>query len=109
MNDNLTKEDIIKFYKYKRDFLFYDEWGFYFLLLFMYKYSYPYWIIFPILFYGGSAIYTSYSNLDKIEKYIVPIDQDVYIFTPSIVNFMKDIKSYFSMKRQSPFHKSHDE
>lgn len=72
--------DLIKFYSFKRTILFFDEWGFYILLLTLYRYSFPFWLIFSILFYGGGAIYTSYVNLNKIESEIVNVDQEIYVF-----------------------------
>lgn len=104
MDNNLTKSKLILFYRYKRTFLLFDEWGFYILLLFMYKYMFPYWIIFPVLFYGGTALYTSYTNLDKIEQRIVNIRQDIYILNDTIsdmFSFLINIKDYFH--RQTPF------
>lgn len=76
----VSKRDLIKFYNFKRTILFFDEWGFYLLLLSLYKYSYPIWLILPIMFYGGGAIYTSYVNLNKIESEIVDVDQEIYVF-----------------------------
>lgn len=72
--------DLIKFYSFKRTILFFDEWGFYLLLLTLYRYSFPFWLILSILFYGGGAIYTSYVNLNKIESEIVDVDQEIYVF-----------------------------
>jgi hypothetical protein len=71
-------KDIITLYKYKRIFLMIDEWGFYFLLLGLFYTGFPFWLISSILFYGGVAIYTSYKNLDKIESFIVPADQEIH-------------------------------
>lgn len=76
----ISKRDLIKFYNFKRTILFFDEWGFYLLLISLYKYSYPIWLIFPIMFYGGGAIYTSYVNLNKVESEIVDVDQEIYVF-----------------------------
>ena len=76
----ITKVDLIRFYTFKRSILFLDEWGFYILLLTLYKYSFPFWLIFSILFYGGGAIYTSYLNLNRIESEIINVNQEIYIF-----------------------------
>lgn len=67
----LTKENLIKFYLIKRMFLLIDEHFFYFWLYLVY--SSEYFIIFPFaLSYGLSCIYTSYTNLNLIEKIIEP-------------------------------------
>ena len=76
----IRSKELIKFYQFKRTVLFFDEWGFYLLLISLYKYSYPLWLIFPILFYGGGAIYTSYVNLNKVESEIVDVNQEIYVF-----------------------------
>jgi hypothetical protein len=73
----IRKKDLIQFYKYKRTFLLVDEWSFYLLLVFLHFYGMTLFIITPILFYGSLAIYTSYKNLDKIEKQIVSCDQEI--------------------------------
>jgi hypothetical protein len=80
----ISNKELIKFYQFKRTVLFFDEWGFYLLLISLYKYSYPFWLLFPILFYGGGAIYTSYVNLNKIETEIIDVDQEIYVFNDLI-------------------------
>jgi len=82
----LSNRDLIKFYQFKRTVLFFDEWGFYILLLTLYQYSYPLWLILPILFYGGGAIFTAYVNLNKVESEIIDVDQDIYVFKDLISN-----------------------
>jgi hypothetical protein len=107
--DDDNKSYWIKFYKIKRIMLMIDEWGFYFLLLFLYQQSYAYWLILSILFYGGSAIYTSYSNLNKLERLIIPVEQDIWIWNHSIIQKTSIVYhvlyDYFSLKRQNVFHK----
>ena len=34
---SITNRELIKFYQFKRTILFFDEWGFYLLLLTLYK------------------------------------------------------------------------
>jgi hypothetical protein len=82
----ISNRDLIKFYQFKRTVLFFDEWGFYLLLLTLYKYSYPLWLILPILFYGGGAIFTAYVNLNKVESEIIDVEQDIYVFKDLIYN-----------------------
>lgn len=103
-----TKEELMRFYSSKRTFLFFDEWSFYCLLICLYSFEFPIWLLSLILFYGGSAIYTSYHNLNMIESQIIHIEQKIFILEDSIFklyNFLFQIKDYFSMKRQSVFHK----
>jgi hypothetical protein len=83
---SITNRDLIKFYQFKRTVLFFDEWGFYLLLITLYRYSYPFWLILPILFYGGGAIFTAYVNLNKIESEIIEVNQDIYVFKDLIYN-----------------------
>lgn len=107
MDSSVSRTELLEFYKYKRIFLFLDEWSFYIMLTMLYMYSFPFLIIGGVLFYGGSALYTSYDNLDKIEKMIVPVEQNIYIFEDKIRNifeFLEQVKDYFSVTRQSPFH-----
>ena len=128
----VKRKDLIAFYKYKRTFVLIDEWGLYFLLIFLYYNSFPKSLIMAILFYGGTALYTSYKNLNKIEQQIVPLDQEIFAvrdvmmllsdsrknslvywtdhLQPNVqeawnhITFYRDqIKDYFSLKRQSPF------
>jgi hypothetical protein len=97
-------KDLITLYRYKRTFLMIDEWGLYFLLIGLFYTGFPMWLISSILFYGATAIYTSYKNLDKIEQQIVPVDQEIHalrdIAYATLVAF-KQIQDYFSMERQS--------
>jgi len=58
------------------------------------------------MFYGGTGIYTSYKNLEKIEKQIVSIDQDIYLIQDTIhevIRFSKLVMDYFSQRRQNIF------
>jgi hypothetical protein len=104
-SNEIRKKDLITFYRYKRTFLLIDEWSFYILLLVLY-YNISAWVILGIMFYGGTGIYTSYKNLEKIEKQIVSIDQDIYLIQDTIhevIRFSKLVMDYFSQRRQNIF------
>lgn len=79
-NDLVRKKDLIQFYKYKRMYLFLDEWGFYLVLVLMHHIGISLFIIFPVLVYGSLALYTSYKNIDLIESKIVPVQQEIYSY-----------------------------
>lgn len=83
---NISNKELIRFYQFKRTVLFFDEWGFYLLLVALYQYSFPILLILPILFYGGGAIFTSYVNLNKVESEIIKIDQEIYVFKDLFVH-----------------------
>jgi len=100
--EDLRKKDLITYYRYKRTFLLVDEWGFYTLLLFLYFYNVSYLLIASILLYGGTGIYTSYKNLEKLEKYLVSIDQETYLYRDVYelgLELSKSIQNYFSQSR----------
>lgn len=100
--EDLRKKDLITYYRYKRTFLFVDKWGFYTLLLFLYFYNVSYLLIASILLYGGTGIYTSYKNLEKLEKYLVSIDQETYLYRDVYelgLELSKSIQNYFSQSR----------
>ena len=80
MDSELRKKDLITYYRYKRTFLMTDEWGLYLLLLFLHYFNFSTILILSILVYGGTGIYTSYKNLEKLEKQLVPIDQDTFLY-----------------------------
>lgn len=70
---------LLKYYLIKRIFLFMDEWLFY-LVLYSLVYLEFYKISIIILLYGLACIYTSYSNLDKLEQKLVGIKQNIFLF-----------------------------
>jgi hypothetical protein len=76
----IRKKDIIQYYQNKRLFLFLDEWGFYFLLVYMHMQSLSALLILPIMIYGGIALYTSYKNISLIESKILDINQEIYAY-----------------------------
>lgn len=75
-------EQLLYYYLTKRFFLFLDEWGFYLILYKLYKDKY-YKIFLTVLLYGSGCIYTSYTNISKIEKYIFKDDQEFYALNPT--------------------------
>ena len=70
---------VLLYYTIKRTFLFLDEWLFYVALykLFGARY-YKIWVI--VLLYGAGCIYTSYTNISKIERLIFNEEQQFYVF-----------------------------
>ena len=79
-NSDLRKKDLIAYYRYKRSFLFLDEWGFYILLVLLHLQNVSLFIIMPIMLYGGIGIYTSYKNLETIEAKITGFEQEIYAY-----------------------------
>ena len=87
MHTNNTNNNIILiFYLIKRMFVFIDEYLFYYILYYLYKNRY-YKLLPFVLFYGVCCIYTSYSNIDKIEALIVDVKQDIFILNPMDILF----------------------
>lgn len=70
--------DIIIFYLIKRIFVFFDEWLFYCMLLFL-MFNKCYKALIGTMIFGGACIYTSYYNIDLIEQQIVNVDQSIFI------------------------------
>lgn len=88
---------LLEFYFIKRLFLFCDEWLFYsFLLILLCK---KYYKVLPfVTIYGILCIYTSYYNIDKIEKNICEVDQKIFILDNcfiTILNFLKQIYNFY--------------
>lgn len=81
-------KEITNYYTIKRTFLFFDEWLFYYVLYKLYREKY-YRMWLPVMLYGLSCIYTSYKNIDKIEKRILPIDQIVWLTNKSPGELLK--------------------
>ncbi len=76
---------LLQYYLFKRIFLFFDEWMFYALMI--YCFWKKLWIPLAVsLLFGVCAIYTSYKNLESLEKNIhdhcgLQFDQEMlYIF-----------------------------
>lgn len=80
-------QDIIIYYLIKRLFLFCDEWLFYtFLYLLLIRQNYK--IIILISSYGLSCIYTSYYNIDLIEKNILDVNQKIFLYHGSVFDLL---------------------
>lgn len=74
----LNNEEMLEYYKFKRNILFYDEWLFYFSLFVLLRYKY-YKVLVLIVIYGVACTYTSYSNLEIIETQITGLNQAVFL------------------------------
>lgn len=94
---------LLTYYFMKRIFLFFDEWLFYLVLIYLVRKRY-YKITPFVMAYGIACIYTSYTNIDKIEEKLTnvhqiiwlsnrPILDYVYDWILSFVNFIKNIKN----------------
>ena len=79
---------ILIYYVIKRLFIFFDEWMFYYILIKLYDKKYKK-ITLMVLVYGLCCIYTSYKNIDKVEKDISDADQIV---------FLTDTLSFYSIQ-----------
>lgn len=88
-------QSLIIYYTVKRSFLCLDEWLFYYTLYKLYKNKY-YRMLFIILLYGASCIYTSYKNIDKIEKQIVNVDQIIWLTDRPPIELIQLVFKYFS-------------
>jgi len=91
----MDEQSLIVYYIVKRSFLFLDEWLFYYALYKLYKNKY-YRMLFSVFLYGISCIYTSYKNIDKIEKRIVTVDQIIWMTDRPPIEFVRDLFKYFS-------------
>lgn len=67
-----------------------DEWLFYYALYKLFKSKY-YKIMTIVCLYGLSCIYTSYSNIEKIEYKLTGIPQMIWLFNLSSFNYIKKI------------------
>jgi hypothetical protein len=99
----MDHKTIMLYYAIKRFFLFLDEWGFYIILYVLYKHKY-HKINTVVFLYGAMCIYTSYSNIGKIEKQIFDEEQSLFVVDTPIYNSIKklisdyNILSYFTKK-----------
>lgn len=95
MIDNTS---MLIYYITKRIFLFIDEWLFYLTLFMIYRNKW-YKLLPIVILYGISCIYTSYSNIDKIERLIADVPQSIFLFdTPLLMlieNGVKWIYDYY--------------
>lgn len=71
---------LLLLYIIHRIFLFLDEWMFYFTLMYLYFKKVDYKIFLIVLIYGIACIFTSYSNIDRIEESFSHIHQKIWLF-----------------------------
>lgn len=69
---------LFTYYLWKRIFLFFDEWLFYVVLIYLFNRGY-YKILPFVMVYGISCIYTSYANINRIEEKLVDIHQLIWL------------------------------
>jgi len=74
----VPSQSVLTYYVIKRSFLFLDEWLFYYALYKLYKNKY-YKMLYFIMVYGISCLYTSYKNIDKIEQQMINIKQTIWL------------------------------
>ena len=91
-----NENSLLKYYLMKRVFLFFDEWMFYGVLIYLVHNEY--YIITPfVLTYGISCIYTSYTNIEKIEEKITGIKQIIWLTNKPLFEYVYDsTKTFFS-------------
>ncbi|ARF10021.1 hypothetical protein Indivirus_8_11 [Indivirus ILV1] len=80
---------LLTYYLMKRIFLFFDEWLFYFVLIYLVKKRY-YKITPIVMLYGLACIYTSYTNINKIEENLVDIHQIIWLSDKPIIHYIYD-------------------
>ena len=113
---NTKKNIFLYYYIAKRMFLFMDEWLFYYTVYKLYRMGYRK-IAFSIIFYGLSCIYTSYTNIEKIEHKLTEITQSIWLIDLSIVgkfityqlhknNFIEYVEDYANIEK---YHKEDKE
>lgn len=89
MGETTKKNLFLYYYIAKRIFLFMDEWLFYYTVYKLYRMGYRK-ITFSIIIYGLSCIYTSYTNIEKVEHKLTGITQSIWLMDLSVVgNFIK--------------------
>lgn len=84
---------LLFYYAIKRFFLFFDEWLFYFVLYKLYSKSY-YKITLLVLIYGICCIYTSYTNIDRIENELVHVKQMIFLTDTPPMDFVIQFSNY---------------
>lgn len=80
----MEKNMFLYYYIVKRLFLFMDEWLFYYVVYKLYKMGYIK-ITLSIIIYGLSCIYTSYTNIEKVEHKLSGITQSIWLMDLSVV------------------------
>jgi hypothetical protein len=76
------------YYIAKRLFLFLDEWLFYYTLYKLVRMKY-YKITAIVLLYGFSCIYTSYTNIERVETKLTGVHQMIWLTDTSPLDYIK--------------------
>lgn len=79
---------LLTYYIVKRLFLFLDEWLFYYTLYKLVRMRY-YKIFFGVLLYGIACIYTSYSNIERVEFQLTQLHQMIWLTDTPPLDFVK--------------------
>lgn len=93
MEGDYDQQLLLKYYLIKRIFLFFDEWLFYLVLIYIYNREY-FIMLPPVLLYGISCIYTSYFNINKIEEKLVHVHQIIWLSNRPIYYYVYDVVHY---------------
>ena len=80
---------LLSYYIIKRLFLFFDEWLFYCVLIYLFNRKY-YKIAPFVMIYGISCIYTSYTNIDKIEEKLTDVHQIIWLSNKPALDYVYD-------------------
>lgn len=80
---------LLTYYLWKRIFLFFDEWLFYLVLIYLVNRKY-YKLTPFIMAYGISCIYTSYTNINRIEEKLVDIHQLIWLSNKPPLEYVYD-------------------
>lgn len=80
---------LLTYYLIKRIFLFFDEWLFYLVLIYLVRKRY-FKIVPIVMLYGIACIYTSYTNIDKIEEKIIDVHQIIWLSNKPILDYVYD-------------------
>lgn len=86
----MANSTLISYYTVKRVFLFLDELQFY-LFIYLLTCSGFYSLIVPVMLYGFFCLYTSYSNIDKIEAKILDVKQHIYKPLDYLIHFANNV------------------
>lgn len=87
----METNNLLIYYIVKRLFLFLDEWLFYYTLYKLVKIGY-YKLTMIVLFYGLACIYTSYTNIDRIETNLTGINQIIFLTNYSLLDCIKNFR-----------------
>jgi len=88
-HNNKMDCSLLSYYIIKRLFLFFDEWLFYCVLIYLFNRKY-YKIAPFVMLYGIACIYTSYSNIDKIEEKLTDVHQIIWLSNKPALDYVYD-------------------